>query len=102
MVPADYALLTTQATAAKPIAFPDIQALARRIHRERRGEALLLSPQTLRFQDGEIRKVTVVYGVDQIADRRRFIGYAWHKAGDWRALEAAIEAVEPPTVGAAA
>ncbi|MES2034908.1 MAG: hypothetical protein V4466_12095 [Pseudomonadota bacterium] len=87
-----YALVTA-AAGAKPWAFPGLAQLARRIHRERAGEALQLRPVRVRFKDGP-RDVVQVLCVDQVGGRERLIGYAWISGRDWTVLTAALDAGE--------
>lgn len=98
---ADYALLTSARPSAKPWVFPDIDGLARRIHRDRRGEALDLRTTKINVPPFGIRRVIAVYGQDQVGGRTRFIGYAWARGQSREALEAALQAVEPSMAEAA-
>ena len=93
-VPAAYALLPRLSQPVRPHVFPSLQALARRIHRERAGEALQLRPAQVRFRD-RIRDVTEVLAVDEAGGRTRRIGYAWHAGRPAEALRAALEATVP-------
>lgn len=73
-----FALLTDERL-AKPIVFPDIDALARHIERARNGQALEFAP----LEDLEIagdstnRPGTSVFALDAGNDRDRLIGHAW-------------------------
>ncbi|MDP3853176.1 hypothetical protein [Phenylobacterium sp.] len=92
----DYALLANLHPLTKPMVFADLSALARRIHRDRQGQALQLRNDRVHLAfDGSIRRVVAVYGEDQVGQRTRFIGYAWLNGRDWEALQAALDAAEP-------
>ena len=97
----DYALLTNLHPLTKPTVFPTLPALARRIHRDRLGQALMLRGDRVRLRhDNTIRPVVAVYGLDQVGNRTRFIGYAWLRGRDTEALEAALDAIEPMAIQA--
>lgn len=88
----DYALVTAKA-GGKPWAFDDLPALARRIHRDRAGEALQLRPVRIRFRDRP-RDAVQVLALDQLGGRVRLIGYAWICGRSWQALRAALDAAD--------
>lgn len=77
----------------KPFGYDSLAALARRIHRDRAGDALQLKPARLRFQD-EIRDVVEILAEDA-GGRVRRIGFAWIGGAHWRVLEAALDAELP-------
>jgi hypothetical protein len=98
---ADYALLTSAQPSAKPWVFPTLDALARRIHRDRRGEALDLRTTKINVPPFGQRTVTAIYALDQVGGRARFLGYAWARGQSREALQAALQAVEPNMAEAA-
>lgn len=93
---ATYALLPELKPGAKPWTYPSLTALARRIHRDRRGEALHLEPGALRFRDRARDVVTVYAAAD---GRLRLIGHAWLAGVPYWSmvpvLSAALDALEP-------
>ena len=92
----DYALLTDARRHAKPCVYPDLASLARRVLRERHGQALDLRADRMFFRgEATPRRVVTVYGEDQVGGRTRFIGYAWLKGQGPEALSAALELIEP-------
>ncbi len=64
---------------AKPLAFPDIGALARHIQRERAGRSIeLVDIEDLRFHgDANMREGVSVYVLDLGGDRDGLIGHCW-------------------------
>lgn len=96
---APYALLPDLAYPAKPIVYPSIAALARRIHRDRRGEAIVLRPRYLEH-GGRVRAVTEVLAEDQFAARHRRIGFAWTAGRPLEALRHALDAAYAATAEA--
>jgi len=64
---------------AKPLAFPDIGALARHIQRERAGRSIeLVDVEDLRFDgDANMRAGVSVYVLDLGGDRDVLIGHCW-------------------------
>lgn len=93
-----YALLPSLDYPAKPLIFPSLEALARHIHRGRKGRALVLRDARL-THGGQIRRVTEVLAEDQGASRSDRLGYAWTAGRSREALEAALDA-EVPTFAA--
>lgn len=91
---APYALLPSLAPGVKPTILPSLEALARRIHRERGSDALQLSRATLTFRD-RARHVTQVMATEPASGRTRLIGYAWHAGRPWEALQAALDRTVP-------
>lgn len=87
-----YALVTARA-AAKPFVYASLDALARRIHRDRAGEALQLQPVRIRFRDRP-RPAVQVMALEQLACRTRLIGYAWISGRPWEALRDELDRAE--------
>jgi hypothetical protein len=87
-----YALFPNVQPRMKPFAYPSLDALARRIHRDRRGDALQLRTVTVRFKDRPRSAVQVM--AEDIGGRTRLIGYAWLAGKPREVLEAALERVE--------
>lgn len=87
-----YALLPRLAPGAKPCAYPSLRALAARIHRDRAGRALQLLPARVRFRDRD-RDVTEVLALDEASGSTARLGFAWVAGGDWRTLQAGLEAL---------
>lgn len=92
-VPSGYrfALVTADAH-RKPAVFHDLAQLARRIHADRDGEALQLTPVRVRFRDGPRHAVQVM--AHDAGGRARLIGYAWISGKPWEALQAALDAAD--------
>lgn len=78
----------------KPTVYASLTALARAIHRRRGDDALEVRPGSL-LLGGKVRAVTEIIAVDQRADRRRRIGYAWHAGRSLDALKVALQAIQP-------
>lgn len=92
----DFALVPDARPGTKPTVYRSAEDLARRIHRERAGQALQLKDDRLLVRSEPApRRVVAVYGLDQVGGRTRFIGYAWLKGQGREALQAALEAVQP-------
>lgn len=91
---ADYALVKQARYPFKPLVFTSLADLARHIHRMRGDDALELKPWRLVYGGG-LRHVTEVLATDQVADRTRRIGYAWHKGEPREVLQAALDACWP-------
>ena len=89
-----FALLPSLRPGAKPCGYASLRALAQRIHRERRGDALELKPAQVRFRDHP-RDVTEVLARNEASGETRRIGFAWAAGKDWTALQAALAAVAP-------
>lgn len=89
-----YALFPTLTPGRKPWGYPSLQALARRIHRDRAGDALQLHQEKVSFRD-HVREVTAVYAEDPTSQRVRFLGYAWTGDRPREALEAALRQLQP-------
>jgi len=98
---ADFALLKNPLH--KPLNFPTLAALARRIHADRLGRGLECVQQAVGWRDGT-RIVVAIYrqGVD--GERQTLIGYAWlgGTEADRERLEAALAAQQPPRLDRAA
>ena len=64
---------------AKPLAFPDIGALARHVQRERAGRSIeMVDIEDLRFDgDANMREGVSVYLLDLGGDRDGLIGHCW-------------------------
>ncbi|MET4683714.1 hypothetical protein [Brevundimonas faecalis] len=79
---------------AKPLAFPDIDALARHIQRERGSQGIeMVDVQDLLFDgDTDMREGVSVYALDMGGDRDRLIGHCWLDGRTQDALRAAIRA----------
>ncbi|MFN4176460.1 hypothetical protein [Phenylobacterium sp.] len=96
-----YALLPHLRPGARPLGYPSLRALARRIHRDRAGHALQLRNATLSFQD-RARPVIEVLAEDQASGSVRRIGFAWIAGADAftgpQVLQAALSA-EVPAAG---
>ena len=92
-----FALLPT--LTSKPITFPKLDQLCRRIHRERRGAPLQLKDQKVHlYGDGpEGRRMVGVYTLSDSSTPSGFLGWAWADGASWRALQAALFEVEPNT-----
>lgn len=90
---ASYALLSRVDGHTKPAIYPSLDALARRIHRDRGVRALELKPATVTFKD-HARDCTEVLALDE-GDRIERIGFAWIARGDWRVLQVALDAALP-------
>ena len=88
------ALLPALTPGAKPLVFDKLPQLARRIHAERGGDTLRLQPDRLSWR-GQARDVVAIYAENQTSSRVRFLGWAWIDGRDWRALEAALAAIQP-------
>lgn len=88
-----YALLTDLST-KRPWGFSTLAELARRVHRDRAGDALQLRPAVIEFRDGP-RDVAEVLAEDA-GGRVRRIGFAWLNGAHWRTLEAALAAETSP------
>lgn len=95
-----FALMQSAKPGIKPWVYPDMEALARGILRRRHGQALQLRPDRI-IRPGRKIRVVAIYGLDQVGNRTRFIGYAWIGGRDWTALSAALAAIEPPMSEAA-
>jgi hypothetical protein len=78
----------------KPWAFEDLPALARRIHRDRRGGILQLRPVVVRFRDAP-RAMVEVLAQSPGSGRCWRIGHAWIGGRPWEALQAALDRAEP-------
>jgi len=92
----DYALLPNLSPLTKPAVFADLPALVRRIHRDRRDQALHLRDDRIMVKgEDSPRRVVGVYAEDQLGHRTRFIGYAWLKGRNAEALRAALASLEP-------
>ena len=92
-----FALLTS--LTSKPIAFAQLDQLCRRIHRDRRGAQLQLKDHKVHLDgDGpEGRRMVGVYTLSESSTPSGFLGWAWADGASWRALQAALFAVEPNT-----
>jgi hypothetical protein len=86
----DFALLPKVGFGLKPVVFPTIYDLARRIHRDRGHEALDLQPATFRFA-GAFWKGVEVLAIDQRSERTRRIGHAWISGRPIEVLKAALD-----------
>lgn len=64
---------------AKPLAFPDLNALARHVQRERGRQSIeLVDIEDLMFAgDADMRAGVSVYALDMGGDRDRLIGHCW-------------------------
>lgn len=80
--------------ARRPTGYATRQALALGVHRRRGDDALILSPERIRFRD-QVRDTVRIDAECPASGRRRLIGHAWIGGADWRALEAALAAIVP-------
>ncbi len=78
--------------AAKPRVFPDLEALARHIQRERGLQALeLVETEDLELQgDPRPRRAVTVFTLDAANDRDRLIGHAYLDGRGRETLQAAL------------
>lgn len=88
--------LVTSNPERKPYAFDDLAALARRVHRDRRGHPLRLTPARLRFRDGP-RSVVGVFALEPMSGSERLVGHAWISGRPWEALQNALDRAEAAT-----
>ncbi len=92
-MPADarYAILSPD-PAAKPRVFPDLEALARHIQRERGLQALeLVETEDLEIEgDPQPRRAVTVFTLDGANDRDRLIGHAYLDGQGREVLQAAL------------
>jgi hypothetical protein len=86
-----FALVTAE-RGARPYAYPDMAALARRIQRDRQADPIQMTPVRFRFRDGLRSAVRVT--AEDFGGRVRLIGHAWISGRSWEALAEAIESVE--------
>ncbi len=88
---------------AKPLAFPDIGALARHIQRERAGRSIeLVDIEDLRFDgDANMREGVSIYILDQGGDRDGLIGHCWLDGQGQDALRQALTRNQLPAHDAA-
>ncbi len=88
---------------AKPLAFPDIGALARCIQRERAGRSIeLVDIEDLRFDgDANMREGVSVYVLDLGGDRDGLIGHCWLDGQGQDALRHALARNQLPAHDAA-
>lgn len=86
-----FAILTAN-PADKPKAFPDLEALARHIQRERGLQALeLVETEDLEIQgDPQPRRAVTVFTLDGANDRDRLIGHAYLDGQGREVLQAAL------------
>ena len=86
-----YALIRPEA-GAKPLGFPDIDALARHIQRERDTQGLdLIETEDLEIEgDVNARRGVQIYTTDAGNDRDRNLGCAWLDGRGLETLQAAI------------
>lgn len=86
-----FAILTANA-ADKPKAFPDLEALARHIQRERGLQALeLVEVEDLEIDgDTQNRRAVSVFALDAGNDRDRLIGHAYLDGQGMAVLQAAL------------
>lgn len=91
-----YALLPDLRATTKPAGFASLDDLARRIHRDRRGEVLQLTPAMVRFRqrDGAVVKILAF---QPASERSRLIGFAWLHGRPPEALQAALDRAQPAT-----
>lgn len=91
-----YAILTDNPH-AKPVAFPDIDALARHIHRGRGQRTIeFVDVEDLELQgDREPRPGITVYALDAGNDRDELIGHAYLDGRGQDALRAALRRNRP-------
>lgn len=93
VMPADarYAVLSAD-PAVKPRVFPDLEALARHIQRERGLQALeLVETEDLEIQgDPQPRRAVTVFTLDAANDRDRLIGHAYLDGRGRETLQAAL------------
>ena len=88
---------------AKPLAFPDIGALARHVQRERAGRSIeMVDIEDLRF-DGDVnmREGVSVYLLDLGGDRDALIGHCWLDGQGQDALRHALTRNQLPAHDAA-
>lgn len=90
--PARFALLPRFDATVKPIVFPDLNSLARRIQRERGEQAIdLIEVGDLQFHGRpDARTGVQVFTLDDTGGRDRFIGYAWLDNGGMETLRSAL------------
>lgn len=88
------ALLTDLKALTKPCVFETLDALARRIHRDRKDDVLDLAAIKARFREGIFHLVRV-QAEHPSSGRRRLIGFAWLNGKRREALEAALLKLEP-------
>ncbi len=98
----DFALLPDRAPRTKPAVFPDLPSLARRIHRDRLGQALQLRPDRV-IVDGQVGPLSVIaiHAEDAAGNVTRFLGYAWLEGRGLDALKGALDATLSPVARAA-
>jgi hypothetical protein len=84
-----YALLPELSPTAKPVVFPDLDSLARRIHRDRDGQTLDLTEiEDLELQGRpDATRGVAVWTLDAGNDRDRFLGFAWLDGGGLQLLQ---------------
>lgn len=97
--PVRFALFKEIHSLARPIVFPDLDALCARIHRDRAGRGIELQDAPLLFRQGEppVDGVSIWIRTDD-GLRGDFLGYAWADGRRRQALEAALYAREPVAV----
>lgn len=78
-------ILVTPVFRAKPLAFQDLQGLARRIHADRGDDQLQLQPVRYRFRDGE--RPCVQVQAEDAGGRVRTLGFAYLGGRPWEALQ---------------
>ncbi|RZJ19095.1 MAG: hypothetical protein EON91_02560 [Brevundimonas sp.] len=87
-----FALLPRLDATVKPVVFPDIHALARKIQRERGLQALDMTE----IEDLELagrpdaHRGVQIYTLDDGNNRDRFLGYAWLDGGGLETLKSAL------------
>jgi len=88
---------------AKPLAFPDIGALARHVQRERAGRPIeMVDIEDLRFDgDANMREGVSVYLLDLGGDRDGLIGHCWLDGQGQDALRHALARNQLPAHDAA-
>lgn len=88
---------------AKPLAFPDIGALARYVQRERAGRPIeMVDIEDLRFDgDANMREGVSVYLLDLGGDRDGLIGHCWLDGQGQDALRHALARNQLPAHDAA-
>lgn len=91
-----FALVEDLTRRSKAFVYPDLPALARRIHRDRQGRSIQLQDRLQRIAcEDESRLGVLVYTRD--ADRWvwRCLGWAWLDGRGWKTLRDALDELEP-------
>ena len=92
---ADFAYLTSLEPWVEPKACPTLPALARRVHRLRRGGAIQCENAQLEVRDQPPQPIVNVYALDDTGSKTALLCHAYLRGDGMFALMAALERIVP-------